>query len=132
VDDADRRHDLEARQVSRPGNPSFHTSPDRASDRGFFFRYIFSMVNFPKAKPTSTPRPVPASVNDTSPFVSACASADFPAPACASDCTYDPRSSSTLFAPLNFPVPSRISDLPKVMPPPVALSFTFRLCPLSQ
>jgi len=48
-------------------------------------RYAFSIVNFPKAKPTSTPLPVPVRVRLMSPFVSAWASADLPAPACASD-----------------------------------------------
>src|SRR3989442_1752645 len=88
------------------------------------------MVSFPNAKPMSTPRPVPWSTSETSPFVSACASADLPAPAWASDWTYEPNSSPRARAPVNLPVPPMISDFPKVMPPPVALIVTRAFWPL--
>jgi hypothetical protein len=42
------------------------------------------MFNFPKSTPRSTPRPFPASTSETSPLVSACASADLTTPACTS------------------------------------------------
>src|SRR6185295_16159831 len=90
------------------------------------------MVNLPKAKPRSIPRPVPLSGREISPFVSAWAAADLPAPAWTSAWAYDPNSSLILRAPENCPVPPMTSDLPNVIPPPLALILTFAVCPLSQ
>jgi thioredoxin reductase len=41
------------------------------------------MVNLPKLTPSSTPVPLPVRLSDTSPLVTTCASADWPAPAAA-------------------------------------------------
>src|SRR3989442_13679827 len=49
-----------------------------------------SMVNFPNTKPISTPRPVPWSAIETSPFVNSCSPPDSPAPAWPPDSPTDP------------------------------------------
>jgi len=92
-------------------------------------------VDVVKAKVTGPPKSIfrlPDLSACTLPLTSAVADAAFPAAAPADAASYRPKSSLMLDTSEKLPIPSRMSVLPAVRPPPLTESRTAAFWPLSQ